>query len=324
MELLKSEANMKRRAFTLVELLVVVAIIALLVAMLVPQFSTARKLARSTVCRNNLNKLAQGMIEAQNKPDLGGAISGTPYPDPAIWPAVPMNVVPNTNVFICPEFTNPANDQVMGLQYKSGIGGAFVDFKDGAMGPHGIVSCRSRTGSNGQGRYVEFVIEENPDYPCAFGQSTDAGYPSVNCYSENDGVWRFYETSSPGVRKVELVNYTCGATNELWLNGKQYWTNLAGHVNDQVLMPWVATSYGINSQITGYTIKPNTIVLVDWDNRLVDMTDTAGVAAKLPQTQIARHNGQLNVLFADQSVRTMGPSEINPAITSIAQDLWKP
>ena len=44
----------KNRAFTLVELLVVVAIIALLIALLLPSLSKARQLAKQTKCQANL------------------------------------------------------------------------------------------------------------------------------------------------------------------------------------------------------------------------------------------------------------------------------
>ncbi len=46
--------------FTLIELLVVIAVIALLVSILVPSLSSAKELARSVLCRNNLRNIGTG------------------------------------------------------------------------------------------------------------------------------------------------------------------------------------------------------------------------------------------------------------------------
>ena len=51
----------RRTAFTLVELLVVVAIIALLVSMLMPSLARARELAKRTVCLTHLGAIGRGI-----------------------------------------------------------------------------------------------------------------------------------------------------------------------------------------------------------------------------------------------------------------------
>ncbi len=67
---------MKRTAFTLVELLVVVAIIALLISILVPTLGQARASAKLRVCASNLRQIGVGITNYANM--FNGVIPGYP------------------------------------------------------------------------------------------------------------------------------------------------------------------------------------------------------------------------------------------------------
>jgi prepilin-type N-terminal cleavage/methylation domain-containing protein/prepilin-type processing-associated H-X9-DG protein len=101
---------MRRRAFTLVELLVVLAVIGILAALLLPAIVGTKEGGRSTVCLNNLHQIGIGLQiyvqENQNKlPVMQNVGTNTPAP-PVTGPPINVVLLPfesgNSNVFRCP------------------------------------------------------------------------------------------------------------------------------------------------------------------------------------------------------------------------------
>jgi prepilin-type N-terminal cleavage/methylation domain-containing protein/prepilin-type processing-associated H-X9-DG protein len=111
-----------RPAFTLIELLAVVAIVGVLIALLLPAVQRARASARRTQCCSNLRQVSLALDNYMNA--LG---SGAKYPDAAILPSVTPDqpsiakvlgkyIEENQQVFACPD--DDRFFSVEGLSYE--------------------------------------------------------------------------------------------------------------------------------------------------------------------------------------------------------------
>lgn len=96
------QLTMKRSGFSLIELLVVIVIIGLLVAMLMPSLTSARKSARSVQCLSQLRQLSiahESYADAANDqyPDRSGSL----------WPTRLADHGLTLELIICPEDEDP-------------------------------------------------------------------------------------------------------------------------------------------------------------------------------------------------------------------------
>ena len=338
---------MKRNAFTLVELMVVIAIIALLVAVLLPTLASVTSITRATLCMNNLNKLGQAFALASGTRAVagGGGGGGTravafPYPESLLWPGVPKEAIADQAIFICPEDDSKekrgnVQDMFALLEYRNEWG----SFKMNTVGGKAFLYI-SRTGTDAvYGPYTEFLLEDDNNN----GQFEMLAW---NGWWDTDGFVRIYHSGYcwvpasmpeeekykyPGAGGAGYPNSlnACGNMNQIWFrNSPAFGTNAQCNAyrgqKDRPgyklgdWTPW-ATNYGISSVVYQYSYGAKALLLVDYPELIVDLESPLTVDTKL--TQGARHLGKVNGLSADGTVTANIPLNISPRFRP---EVWAP
>ncbi|MBV8171724.1 MAG: prepilin-type N-terminal cleavage/methylation domain-containing protein [Candidatus Eremiobacteraeota bacterium] len=135
------------RGFTLIELMIVIAIIAVLAAILIPNFLHARAESQTTACEGNEKQIATSLEEYAV--DTGGIYPASGVVTPALFGANPyMNTTPTDPVSGAQyHLTNPAAafcNSTAANSYDVTDGGQHdktVQIANGTLGDTSVVYC---------------------------------------------------------------------------------------------------------------------------------------------------------------------------------------
>ncbi|MCG8451275.1 MAG: DUF1559 domain-containing protein, partial [Pirellulales bacterium] len=212
--------NSSRHGFTLVELLIVIAIIGLLMALLLPAVNSARERGRQAVCMNNLRELGAAIQNYVTNPK--GTFPGwvqmqtrnPPLPNlPISWAAkllpkldqqtlweqlltdnngAGFNTIPLLEIFVCPSDIRPSS-QGGYLTYVANAGTG--DHLDGSDYVGGV---------KGNGIFSNLI--NDPTNTVRFGADIKDGANTTLLFSEN----------------IHKDDSTTGSIINTWLNSS-YW-----------------------------------------------------------------------------------------------------
>jgi prepilin-type processing-associated H-X9-DG protein/prepilin-type N-terminal cleavage/methylation domain-containing protein len=130
----------RRWGFTLVELLVVIGILAVLVGLLFPVLSHARRKAQGAKCQSNLRQI--GLTLSMYAQDNDGLfpLTGNPYPIPNTWRVAVFPYVRNAQLLLCPteRMSPPFDGTLSDCSLKSGYAMNAVHWQMGPPNPPGM------------------------------------------------------------------------------------------------------------------------------------------------------------------------------------------
>ncbi len=346
---------MKRRAFNLVELMVVIGIIAVLLAILLPAVSVARQHSRTAGCASNLHQIATALADV--------VVQGNgARPMAEAWPGQAMASVASPGIYVCPEvfaLNGTGNVPSSASGVASGWGNADFDLsKMVYINKNRSISISFSShptnqkfsnistfdGSDSRGPFIDIVLSDTTTAPDISGDCHDGW---IRIYRNDGGSGNVTATLKDYACASEYNNvlyqgkpvfYQAGDTLDPsnpaygWLGSgtlQSDYTNpsaqkksaLAGGTGMVVELHSTPCNYGMTEGAEKLPVGGKPWVM-DYNERIVDPT-LSDAPGKLVDS--ARHRSKLNVLMTDGSVQQFRADDptFNPA-SSLSSTFWTP
>ena len=293
----------KDAGFTLIELLVVITVVGLLAALLVPSLFTAKQMAQRVQCADNLHLIGTAYVARKIDEQRAVVESLTALG----WAAQIMPYLGSDGGEIteCPaRIREAAEVSLAGIVIY--IWGSF----DMYLRPGPWVMKTDETSTGYKLRFEDWRSD-----------SSDKDY--------NDIVLGIDYLADGSIRITVIYS---DSANHFDLLGPQRET-LLYDLETQIgrSITTMGVSYGMNNMVHAFRPGGPWVLAMDYVKEVADCAGPdAGddwsewVNPATGQLRFARHRGRCNVLFADTSVRSVTPGEIDPDNQVIAQRYWDP
>jgi prepilin-type N-terminal cleavage/methylation domain-containing protein len=307
-------------AFTLAELMVVIAVIGLLVALMLPSFSQVIKVTHQSMCANNLEHLGQAITTLGANVHISAASPLSPMG----WRGQIDNYIGHDKaVMLCPDgFNDGMTAQGLGAYaLRTYSGSTFLYDMPMVEGP----ACK-KINVSADGSSFDLSFED---------QRTSDGSPTGD-----------FSFANPIMHVEFSGNDVIISVSPLPAGGGYIWDLVDPKGN--VLIPSVLKtsppgtkttlsgvgtpfSYGLNSVAPSLKSSDDRIMALDYPAEIARVagvnetrdnwmtwTDTDG------QFTFARHMGRCNVLMANGRVVHLSPQQIDPTNATLVSQYWKP
>lgn len=328
------------RAFSLVELLVVITIIAVLASLLMPMFDTAYRTVNMTRCQTNLRAISQALKVRSSDERMGTATSFSPTG----WPTLALAYMEgDKDILLCPEggvetsitYVPPDISELAELRVVAGSNTYFVPLAEDvyvvklSQTQYNDAKSKNYLGDADAGNYLR------EKFNCAY---TPDDHPDVFwlCIEDHGGDWDFKDVmvkvtdNGEGSLSLDVCAGGTGHTNTLMKKPENTVLFAVPSQSKGLLCTLTgqgaATSYAINVGVLNLEQRGRRIFLMDYAGYLAKTTDDWTTKRfdvnRDGKTDFARHLDMVNVLFSDGSAAQMYPAELDPSVPTNEAMHW--